>query len=40
MRRDRDTPNGLTEFMVVRGSSCSRARGVDEVSLNFAVFAR
>jgi lysyl-tRNA synthetase, class II len=40
MRRDRDTPNGLTEFMVVRAVELLRARGVGEVSLNFAVFAR
>ena len=40
MRRDRDTPNGLTEFMVVRAVEQLRERGVAEVSLNFAVFAR
>ena len=40
MRRDRDTPNGLTEFMVVRAIEQLRARGVREASLNFAVFAR
>jgi lysyl-tRNA synthetase, class II len=40
MRRDRDTPNGLTEFMVVRALDQLRARGVGEASLNFAVFAR
>ncbi|HZE29041.1 MAG TPA: phosphatidylglycerol lysyltransferase domain-containing protein [Gaiellaceae bacterium] len=40
MRRDRDTPNGLTEFMVVRAIEQLRARGLSEVSLNFAVFAR
>ena len=40
MRRDRDTPNGLTEFMVVRAIEQLRARGVHEASLNFAVFAR
>jgi lysyl-tRNA synthetase class 2 len=40
MRRDRDTPNGLTEFMVVRAIEQLRARGVDDASLNFAVFAR
>jgi lysyl-tRNA synthetase class 2 len=40
MRRDRSTPNGLTEFMVVRAVEALRERGVDEVSLNFAPFAR
>jgi lysyl-tRNA synthetase class 2 len=40
MRRDRDTPNGLTEFLVVRAVELMRERGVREVSLNFAAFAR
>src|SRR5207249_3010444 len=40
MRRDRDTPNGLTEFLVARGLELLRERGVDEVSLNFSAFAR
>ena len=40
MRRERDTPNGLTEFMVVRAIEALRERGVAEVSLNFAAFAR
>jgi lysyl-tRNA synthetase, class II len=40
MRRDRDTPNGLTEFLVARGLELLRERGVEEVSLNFSVFAR
>ena len=40
MRRDRDTPNGLTEFLVVKAIELLRARGVEEVSLNFSVFAR
>jgi lysyl-tRNA synthetase, class II len=40
MRRDRDTPNGLTEFLVARGIELLRERGVGEVSLNFAAFAR
>jgi len=40
MRRDRDTPNGLTEFMVARAIEQLRGRGVREASLNFAVFAR
>jgi lysyl-tRNA synthetase class 2 len=40
MRRDPDTPNGLTEFMVVRAVELLRERGVDEMSLNFAAFAR
>jgi lysyl-tRNA synthetase class 2 len=40
MRRDLDTPNGLTEFMVVRGIEALREHGVEEASLNFAAFAR
>ena len=40
MRRDRETPNGLTEFMVVKAVELLRERGVEEVSLNFSVFAR
>ena len=39
MRRDRDTPNGLMEFVVVRAIELLRERGVDEISLNFAAFA-
>jgi lysyl-tRNA synthetase class 2 len=40
MRRDRDTPNGLMEFLVARSVEALRNSGVDEVSLNFAAFAR
>jgi lysyl-tRNA synthetase, class II len=40
MRRDRGTPNGLTEFLVVRAIDLLRERGIEEVSLNFAAFAR
>jgi lysyl-tRNA synthetase class 2 len=40
MRRDLDTPNGLTEFLVARGIELLRERGVEEVSLNFAAFGR
>ena len=40
MRRQRETPNGLTEFMIVEAIDHLRARGVCEVSLNFAAFAR
>jgi len=40
MRRERDTPNGLTEFMIVSAIEELRARGIAEVSLNFALFAR
>jgi lysyl-tRNA synthetase class 2 len=40
MRRDPATPNGLTEFMVVSAVELLRERGVDEMSLNFAAFAR
>jgi lysyl-tRNA synthetase, class II len=40
MRRDPATPNGLIEFMVVSAVELLRERGVDEMSLNFAAFAR
>ena len=40
MRRDRDTPNGLTEFMVARCIELLRERGIEELSLNFAAFGR
>ena len=40
MRRDPETPNGLTEYLVVRSIEAFRERGVEEVSLNFAAFAR
>ncbi len=40
MRRDPDTPNGLTEFLVCRAVELLRDRGVEEMSLNFATAAR
>ena len=40
MRRDPETPNGLTEFLVVQAIELLRDRGLDEMSLNFAAFAR
>jgi lysyl-tRNA synthetase class 2 len=40
MRRDPDTPNGLTEYLVARSLEALRERGISEVSLNFATFAR
>ncbi len=40
MRRDPETPNGLTEFMVACSTELLRDRGLSEVSLNFATFAR
>jgi lysyl-tRNA synthetase class 2 len=40
MRRDPETPNGLTEFLVARGLEQLRRRGIEEASLNFAAFAR
>jgi len=40
MRRERDTPNGLTEFLVVKTIEELRGLGVEELSLNFAMFAR
>ncbi len=40
MRRDAGTPNGLTEFLVVRAIEGLRERGIEEVSLNFSAFGR
>jgi lysyl-tRNA synthetase class 2 len=40
MRRDRSTPNGLMEFLVVKSIQLLRERGVEEISLNFAAFGR
>jgi lysyl-tRNA synthetase class 2 len=40
MRRDPDTPNGLTEFLVARAAELLRERGLRELSLNFATFAK
>jgi lysyl-tRNA synthetase class 2 len=40
MRRDPSTPNGLTEFLVARAAELLRDRGLAEMSLNFAAFAK
>ena len=40
MRRDPETPNGLTEFLVARAAELLRERGLEELSLNFATFAK
>ncbi len=40
MRRDRETPNGMMEFLIVHSISLLRERGIREVSLNFAAFAQ
>ena len=40
MRRDPEAPNGLTEFMIVKAIESFREQGIDEISLNFAAFAR
>ncbi len=40
MRRDPETPNGLTEFLVTEAVVHLRERGLDEMSLNFATVAR
>ena len=37
---DPGTPNGLSEFLVVRAIELLRERGVEELSLNFATFVR
>jgi lysyl-tRNA synthetase, class II len=39
MRRDRDTPNGLNEFLICRALDYGREHGIERVSLNFAAFA-
>jgi lysyl-tRNA synthetase, class II len=39
MRREHDTPNGLTEFLVVKSIELLRDEA-EELSLNFAAFAR
>ena len=38
MRRRRDTPNGLMEFLIVRTIEWAACERVPELSLNFAVF--
>jgi lysyl-tRNA synthetase class 2 len=40
MRRERDSVNGLMEFLIVSSIELLRERGVEELSLNFAAFAR
>jgi lysyl-tRNA synthetase, class II len=40
MRRDPETPNGLTEFLVCSAVTLLRERGLEEMSLNFATAAR
>jgi lysyl-tRNA synthetase class 2 len=40
MRRDRDTPNGLTDFLVVEAARLLGERGIAEFSLNFAACGR
>jgi lysyl-tRNA synthetase class 2 len=39
MRRRRDVPNGLVEFLVVETIAWARSQRLREVSLNFSVFA-
>ena len=39
MRRRRETPNGLMEYLITETIAWARERNVTEVSLNFAVFA-
>lgn len=40
MRRHSESPNGLTEYMIVKAIEQLRERDVKEISLNFAAFAR
>ena len=40
MRRDRDTPNGLNEFLICALLTWAREHGYERVSLNFAAFAQ
>jgi lysyl-tRNA synthetase class 2 len=39
MRRRKDTPNGLMEYLITEAVAWAREHAVTEVSLNFAVFA-
>ena len=39
MRRRKDTPNGLMEYLITETVSWARENAVTELSLNFAVFA-
>jgi lysylphosphatidylglycerol synthetase-like protein (DUF2156 family) len=39
MRRRKDTPNGLMEYLITEAVAWARDHNVTEVSLNFAVFA-
>jgi lysyl-tRNA synthetase, class II len=39
MRRRKETPNGLMEFLITESIGWARAHQVTELSLNFAVFA-
>ena len=39
MRRRRDTPNGLMEYLIVELLGWARERDAEEISLNFCVFA-
>jgi lysyl-tRNA synthetase class 2 len=39
MRRERDTPNGLNEFLICRALEYAREHQIERVSLNFAAFA-
>jgi lysyl-tRNA synthetase class 2 len=39
MRRRKDSPNGLMEFLIVETLAWGRENAVSELSLNFAVFA-
>lgn len=40
MRRRHDTPNGMTEFLVVSAVELLREQGIEELSLNFCAFGR
>ncbi|MFZ4584814.1 MAG: bifunctional lysylphosphatidylglycerol flippase/synthetase MprF [Acidimicrobiia bacterium] len=40
MRRDPDTPNGMTEYLVAQTALALKDRGVNRLSMNFAVWGR
>jgi lysyl-tRNA synthetase class 2 len=40
MRRDRDTPNGLNDFLITEAARLLGEHGIHELSLNFAAFGR
>lgn len=40
MRRAREAPNGITEFLIAQTAAAAEARGIERLSLNFAAYGR